>query len=439
MNNEIFEKAQAAYKAKEYEDALNAFTACLQDSTHPLSAGEIGLLYHQIGNSLVKLGDYEEAIHAYTQATVDSAYDDIGTVNNNLGMSYAALQDYENAVKYFELAVADAKYATPYKAYSAMGNSLLKMGKSAEAGVAFRQAALDDNNPDPTKALLNLGVCFMALERPQDAIASYESALQFDMPAEMKNKLCSNLGQAYVASGQMQKAISAFESAISDKTYFLSDSASVDYQRAVAAVASASAQETTQSIAPLDADTSGLDVTSDGEPVTDDTGIIEGIGQEDYSEEDDRFFNASDEELEQWSKGLAKQGRKRGKGLKVFLTLIVLIVLLLGAGVFLYFQGFGYPSQETVVEQVFADPKAADRTIFAQDLSGDKIDAMLAPVIKDSSVNIEGTDKSMTESAVYVSADTPEGGEVRYKVSLVRGGVIGWKVANIELYFASQN
>ena len=53
----------------------------------------------------------------------------------------------------------------------------------------------------------------------------------------MRNRLYANLGQAYVATGQMQKAVNAFEEAIADKTYFLSDSASVDYQRAVAAVA----------------------------------------------------------------------------------------------------------------------------------------------------------------------------------------------------------
>ena len=77
----------------------------------------------------------------------------------------------------------------------------MKLGKSAEAGVAFREAALDEGNPDPTKALLNLGVCFMALDRPADAVASYESALQFDMTARHRsNKLYANLGQAYVAS-----------------------------------------------------------------------------------------------------------------------------------------------------------------------------------------------------------------------------------------------
>ena len=172
------------------------------------------------------LKDPGEAIHAYTQATADASYDACGSVNYNLGMAYAALHDYENAVRHFEISVSDAKYDTPYKAYIGMGNALMKLGKSAEAGVAFREAALDEGNPDPTKALLNLGVCFMALNRPVDAVASDESALDSSTWCPTSaTSFYANLGQAYVASGQMQKAVNAFEQAISDKTYFLSDSA----------------------------------------------------------------------------------------------------------------------------------------------------------------------------------------------------------------------
>ena len=276
---------------------------------------------------LVKLKNHGEAIQAYTQATADAAYDACGAVNYNLGMAYAALHDYEDAVKHFEVAVSDAKYDAAYKAYAGMGSALLKLGKSAEAGVAFREAALDEANPDPTKALLNLGVCFMALDRPSDAVASYESALQFDMAPDTRNKLYANLGQAYVACGQMQKAAAAFEEAIADKTYFLSDSASVDYQRAVAAVAQGTA-EITQVMAPVSAgaDMSGLDVAADGSAMYVDQDPY-GDAQSDpyyyadpYAQAgpygavpggDDRFFNASDEELEQWSRGLAKQDRKR--------------------------------------------------------------------------------------------------------------------------------
>lgn len=454
MNNELFQQARAAYARRDFQGALVAYTQCLQDASRPLAPGEMGLLYHQIGNCLVKLKDPGEAIHAYTQATVDAAYDACGAVNYNLGMAYASLHDYEDAVKHFEIAVSDARYDASYKAYAGMGNALLKLGKSAEAGVAFREAALDEGNPDPTKALLNLGVCFMALSRPADAVASYESALQFDMQPETRNKLYANLGQAYVACGQMQKAAAAFEEAIADKTYFLSDSASVDYQRAVAAVAQGTS-EITQVIAPVStaADMSGLDVAADGSAVYVDQDPY-ASAQDPYYYADpyaqggqygavpggeDRFFNASDEELEQWSKGIAKQERKRRNvGLKILVFIVLLVLVAFGAAVFLYTQGWGYPTQETVVEQLFADPQAAAGTLFADEVPAESAAAMVDPIAQDASPVIDGMDKSMSDSTAYVTATTAEGGEVQYKVSLVRD-VIGWKVSNVELYFPSQN
>ena len=367
-------------------------------------------------------------------------------------MAYASLHDYEDAVKHFEIAVSDAKYDASYKAYSGMGNALLKLGKSAEAGVAFREAALDEANPDPTKALLNLGVCFMALDRPADAVASYESALQFDMQPDTRNKLYANLGQAYVASGQMQKAVNAFDESIADKTYFLSDSASVDYQRAIAAVAQGTS-EITQVMAPVApvADMSGLDVAADGTAVYVDQDPYAAGGQEPYYYADpyaqaetnpygapgaeDHFFNASDEELEQWSKGLAKQDRKRRNvGLKILVTIILIVLVAFGAAVFLYTQGWGYPSQDQVVEQLFSDPKAA----FASEVTEENAASMTELLSTVGSPAIDGMDKSMSDSTVYVTAKTPEGGDIQYKVSLVRN-MIGWKVSNVELYFPSQN
>ena len=453
MNNDLFQQARAAYAAKDYAGALQAFTQCLQDGSHPLAPGEMGLLYHQIGNCLVKLKDCNEAIHAYTQATADAAYDACGAVNYNLGMAYAALHDYEDAVKHFEIAVSDAKYDTPYKAYTGMGNALRKLGKSAEAGVAFREAALDEGNPDPTKALLNLGVCFMALDRPADAVASYESALQFGMQPDTKNKLYANLGQAYVACGQMQKAVNAFEQSIADKTYYLSDSASVDYQRAIAAVAQGTSEITQVMPAVASAgDLSGLDVAADGAPMYADEGAYaygqqdpyyyaDAYGEQAYSgtEAGDHFFNASDEELEKWSKGLAKQDRKRRNvGLKVLVAIVLLVVVAFGAAVFLYTQGWGYPTQETVVKELFANPEAASSTVFAKEVDADKAKTMVEPLVADANPAIDGVDKSMSDSTVYVTAKTEQGGDVQYKVSLVRD-MIGWKVSSVELYFPSQN
>ena len=450
MNNDLFQQAKTAAMALDYNRALDLYGRCLQDADNPPLAGEVGLIYHQVGNCLMKLKSYYEAIEAYTQATTDSAYDAVGTVNCNLGMSYAALRDWVNAVKHFEIAVSDRNYPTPYKAYMGMGNVLLKQGKSAEAGVAFREAALDEANPDPTKALLNLGVCFMALNRPADAVASYESALQFEMSPETRNKLYASLGQAYTASGQMQQAVDAFERAIADKTYFLSDSASVDYQRAVAAVAQGNA-EATQALPAL-ADMSGLDVASDGSaiPEQDPYVVDEAAVSEDYyfadqyakqgdyaPRNEDRFFNATDEELEQWSNGVVKMERKRrGTGLKVLIVIVVLILALLGAGLFLYSQGFGWPMQDAVVQQLFKDPTSKE--VYASSMTDEDIADMASIIPADSTVTVDGVNKSMSTSTAYVTATTPQGGQVTYEVSLVRD-MLGWKVSNVNLYFASQN
>ena len=102
MNNELFQRARSAYVVKDYENALQQFTDCLQDTSEPMAPGELGLLYHQIGNCLVKLNDPEEAIHAYSQATLDEAYDALGSVSYNLGMVYASQHDYGDAITHFQ-------------------------------------------------------------------------------------------------------------------------------------------------------------------------------------------------------------------------------------------------------------------------------------------------------------------------------------------------
>lgn len=453
MNNDTFKAAQEAYKEGDFPRALQTFTQCLQDTEQPCAPGEIGLLYHRIGNCLVKLGDYNEAIRAFAQASADSEYSEVGAVNCNMGTAYAVLQDYENAVKYFEIAVSDSRYATPYKAYMGMGNALLRLGKSAEAGAAFRSAALDNNNPSPVNALLNLGVCFMALNRPADAVTSYESALQFDMSPATRNKLYANIGQAYVANNQFQQAVNAFETALADKTYFLNDAASVDYQQAIAMVSTGTAIIRDLKVEPT-SDISGIDVPASESGFEDlypedsynsfaegATAIQEPIpdNDQDYAmaqEAEDKFFNASDQELEEWSKSVGK-AKKRGSGcLKFFIVVVIVAILAAGAGIFAYASGYGYPTQEATAQALFASPQSADN--YASTVSDEDITNFSKFVVSSDSPTIDGVERDMTSSSVYVTTQTDQGGDISYKVSMVRDG-LGWKVSDIELYFASEN
>ena len=446
MNNEIFQQARSAYVSKQYEVALEKFTECLQDTSVSKAPGELGLLYHPIGNCLVKLNDPNEAIHAYSQALIDESYDALGSVGYNLGMVYASQGDFEDAITNFQSALDDSRYATPYKAYQAMGNALLKLGKSAEAGAAFRSAALDEMNPDPTKALLNLGVCFMALDRPMDAIASYESALQFDMTPDTRNKLFANMGQAYVADGKMDKAVRAFESALADKTYVFNDAANVDYQRAVAAVASGATGEQEPAPSPVSTQTdlSGLDVPGDGVPIEaqplspsemgttqiSETSIMRSIAE---AEQNSDFFAAQQPDFQDWTQGVKKKHRHRG--LKVFFVILVLLCLIGGGGTFAYVQGVGFPSQQDQISTLFSDP--SNNEVYASNLDDTSKARFSDMITSGSTISVDGTVNNLSSADVYVTATTPQGGEIPYQVSLVRDG-IGWKVSNVSLAFASQ-
>lgn len=448
MNNDLFQQARTAYVAKDYETALADFTDCLKDSSAGLAPGEIGLLYHQIGNCLVKLHDPNEAVHAYSQALQDSAYDALGSVAYNLGTVYASQLDYEDAIPFFTEALEDPKYKTGYKAYMGLGNAYLKLGKSAEAGASFRSAALDEANPDPTKALLNLGVCFMALNRPMDAIASYESALQFDMPASTRNKLFANMGQAYVAAGKMAKAVKAFESALADQTYVFNDAANVDYQRAIQAVASGNAEEEQKSESEAN-DLSGLDVSGSAipfdvqenhEPIAEAGTMVLSAG--DINEQvdaygnpvDTNFFNANDVRLQDWSKSATKKKRRKGV---TFAVIIILIIAVLGGGVaFALTQGVGIPSKQDVIAELFADP--SNEEVYSSDIDDTRRSRIVDMVAPGSTITVLGENNDLTTAKVYVDATTPEGGTVPYEISLVRDG-LSWKITSATLYFTSQH
>ena len=99
-------------------------------------------------------------------------------------------------------------------------------------------------------------------------------------------------------------------------------------------------------------------------------------------------------------------------------------------------KGYGYPTQESVVKGLFADTENAS-SYFVSSMSSDKVDDAMRGVVADSDVAIDGMDKSMSNSTVYVTASTPEGGEVSYTVSMVRD-MLGWKVSGVQMTFASQ-
>lgn len=443
MNETTFSRAEGLYKAGDYRGALRKFTDCLRDNDKPMKAGEFGEVYYKIGNCLMKMKNPNEALKAYKKAAEDPQYTKTADLHTNTGKAYSSLRDYDHAMDEFQAALDDPTCTARHKALMGMGNIQLKMGDSLSAGRSFREAALDSNNEDPSKALLNLGICFMSMGRAEDAIASYESARDFNMSTSTRNRLLSSEGQAYAALNQPEKAVECFKEVLADGKYTLSDSASVDYTRCVNELArKANAGNSGEN------DFSGLDVSTSDDLGTspddyfydDGTAVLDKMpGYIDaYEGDDDKFFTATEDELKDIYKAQAKKERKRrGVGLKILIFFIILLVLAAGAAVAAYYFGYGYPTQETIAQEVFANPDDLTSD-YSPQLTDSSKKQMTSVLVQDDAIDILGVERSMSDSKVYVSATTQEGGELTYCLTMARD-MISWKVTNIELYFASQN
>ena len=453
LNTQTLENAKSAYASKKYEEALRGYYDCIKQSAGQFDPGEAGLLYHMLGNCLIKMHNYKDASDAYGKALMDSGYDSLTSVHSNYALALSSLGDYRGAIEQFENVLRDPSYKTPYKTYNGLGNAYMQLGDFASAGTAFRNAAVDESNPQPVKSLLNLGVCFMGLDRPNDAVETYKAIFEFNPDQQTLNKTYANMGQAYVAMGRMTEAREAFESAIKDGSYQLSEAASADYMRSL----------TPQSTV---LDDSGIDVMGDpmGAPayeefspmdqqmVADNQASIqdeETLGAGIPSADDTGFFTLPDDGPDDLAILLEQtNGKKKRKGRVALVIVIVLLLLIAGAGV-AFWQGYGFPTQESTVRSLFEQNAAGEDTTncwitVSSDDDKAKIAKAMNGVAKTSDIAIDYSEQSMLSSEMIVTANLSGGGSVRYDITLARDfgsiiGSVGWKVSGIELAPKSTN
>ncbi len=440
LNKELLEKAQQAYDGGDYAAALKDFYTLIKEHRDAFEPGETGHVYHMLGNCLMKMRSFADAAIAYEKSLTDSAYASRAAVRSNYGLTLSSLGENERAIEQFEQVLKDPTYATPYKAYNGLGSVYMKMGDYAAAGTAFRNAAVDVDNPTPVKSLLNLGVCFMGLGRPNDALDTYNAIFEFDPDAEILHKTYANIGQAYVADGRMAEAVEAFDRAMADGKYELSDAAMADYFRAKSATAIR--------------DDSGIDAldsfsvspssyaASAVEPFVEDETLGAGIP----SADDTGFFELPDDEND-FEKMMHLRSKRSRRGLKIGLTIVIILVLLVAAAGILYWQGYGWPTQEQTISSLFEKnangEDVSDCWITpSSDEDTLRINRIMNSVAQTSDVTIDYLERGTLESVAVVTATTADGGEIRYEISLTRdfSGLvswIGWKIKGIDFAFPS--
>lgn len=424
VDQQAFSAAKAAYQQGDWARAVSALNAVK-------APGEVsGAVDHLRGNALMKLGMYRDAAQAYGDALRDPSYGKIGALATNRGRALLASGDIDGAVSSLVQATQDSNYQTPYKAYLALGNAQMKKGDMREAGIAFRNAAIDDANPDPSKALVKLGKCFMGLSRPVDAVEAFRTALDFTTPLESQNEIYAELGNAYVAANRMNEAVDAFTHATSDGTYHLAPNAQAAFQAAKRAVASVSGGSPSETDAMLAA--AGYGGTGAYDPL-DPTGAS---GEFMPSPEDTGFFSVSEQDLVKQDK---MERKHRHRGLKVFLVILIILLILAGAAGFAYYKGYGYPTQQSVTEELFKDMTTGDISpVLASNVSSDTKSEIETILPSGASVKVDGVDQSMSSSTVRATATLAEGGTQTYTIEMTRSGV-SWKVTSVSLVYTSQS
>lgn len=416
MNTQVLEQARNAYRTGDFAAAAQLFAAAKDPSE---LAGEAD---HLRGNSLMRLGRYADAVEAYGAALLDDAYGKRGALLTNQGKALVSSGDVRSAVAAFSAATQDASYATPYKAYLGLGDALKKLGNLTEAGVAYRQAAIDGTNPAPAGALASLGDCFVGLQRPEDAIESYRTALDFAGPRDDSRAINAGLGQAYVAANRFTDAVDAFNNATADGIYQLTSDQLDAFERAKDTLSASSAMVSTTSsydtgIDPLDP----LGQSGNFMPDPSDTG----------------FFTLSEQEMVQQDRVETKVRRKhRHTGLKVFIVILIVLLLAGGGAAFAYTRGFGIPSQQDVLTDLFqAASDGSDTSEFlASSLDESQKSVIAASIPLDATATIEGMDAGMSESTATVKVALKQGGELTYEVGFVREG-LGWAVSSVSTDF----
>ncbi|AEB06965.1 Tetratricopeptide TPR_1 repeat-containing protein [Coriobacterium glomerans PW2] len=418
MNAQLLDRARAAYRAGDFSAAAQMF-ASVKDPTE-ISGG----VDHLRGNALMRLGLWRDAAESYDRALADVSYGKRGALLTNRGKALAAAGDFAGAVESFTAATQDSSYATPYKAYLGLGKVLFSNNDIAGAGTAFRSAAIDGTNPAPASALSQLASCFIKLGRPDDAIESYRTALDFIGPRDDPRSINAGLGEAYVAAGRFNDALEAFGQATADGIYQLT----FEQQQALGR-----ARET---VGPLSDRTSSAGSVSAGVDPLDPLGQS-GAMMPDPS--NTGFFTLSESELIQQDRQEMKvRRRKRHIGRKIVVTLLfVIIVAAVGLG-FGYTRGLGVPSQGSVLTDLFsAVSDGRDVSAFLDPALSDTAKAEIASKVPaGSKPTIESMDQSMTKSTAKVRVVLSKSGVQTYSVDFVRNANhLGWAVSSIKLEF----
>jgi len=148
----------------EHESAEQALKKAIRlDASNWKAQQSLGMLYDE-------LGQYDDAIQAYKAALRVRPVE--ASILNNLGVAYYLKKDYPQAIETLEKALRTARPEDRKRIYSNLGRCHARSGAYSRAIDAFRRAK------DLPTAYNNVGVVLLEQDRPADAVACFQKAIQ---------------------------------------------------------------------------------------------------------------------------------------------------------------------------------------------------------------------------------------------------------------------
>ena len=148
----------------EHEGAETALRKAIRlDAGNWKAQQGLGMLYDELGR-------YDEAITAYKAALRVRPVE--ASILNNLGVAYYLKKDYPQAIETLEKALRTARPEDRKRIHANLGRCFARSGEYNRAIDAFRRAK------DLPTAYNNVGVVLLEQDRPADAAACFQKAIQ---------------------------------------------------------------------------------------------------------------------------------------------------------------------------------------------------------------------------------------------------------------------
>lgn len=183
-----YEEGAAAFKAKNYQEAVNQFQAFIEElkGMEAAEKPEYAGVYQMLGMSLTGLGKHKEAVEPFKTAIKLKGSD--ATLQLLLGKAYYEAKDYRNAAD----VLSKINTGSLPEAHRGAVSTMLSVAyqKSGQEGLALSQwEKAAKANPNDATTQYNYGVQALQAGYTDDAIAALAKASTLDAKDPAKHKV----------------------------------------------------------------------------------------------------------------------------------------------------------------------------------------------------------------------------------------------------------